>query len=96
MRAYVIFSGSGPILVPTTYASATDPRLVDKLAHKGIASFIAHEVPLERTGALYGRAFDVVAADLAGREDMRVLDLPGHHIVSSFALEELGEAVKVG
>ena len=36
MRAYIVFSGTGPILVLTTYPELADPRLVEKLSHKGI------------------------------------------------------------
>lgn len=93
MRAYLVFSGSGPILILTTYSSVTDPRLVEKLKAKGIGKFVAYEVPLERTRELYGAPFEVVAADLVGREDVRVLDFNGHHIFANFSLRELGEAV---
>jgi hypothetical protein len=96
MRAYLIFTGSGPILILTTYPSVTDPRLAEKLAHKGIAKFIAYEVPLERTRALYGVPFEVIVADLAGAEDVRVLDFNGHHIFSNFHLTELGEPIRHG
>ena len=96
MRAYVLFSGTGPILVLTTYPSLTDPRLVDKLAHKGISKFIAFELPLDRVRAVYGVPYDVVAADLERAEDLRVLDFNGHHIFSSFSFSELGEPIKFG
>lgn len=93
MRAYLIFTGSGPILILTTFASVTDPRLVEKLKAKGIRKFLAYEVSLERTRQLYGAPFEVVAADLVGREDVRVLDFNGHHIFANFSLKELGEAI---
>ena len=96
MRAYLIFTGSGPILILTTYADVADPRLVAKLEHKGIAKFIAYEVPLERTKKLYGVPFEVIAADLAGNEDVRVLDFNGHHIFANYHLSELGEAIRHG
>jgi len=96
MKAYLIFTGSGPILILTTFGSVTDPRLTDKLAHKGIAKFIAYEVPIERTRALYAVPFEVIAADLAGSEDVRVLDFNGHHIFSSFSFAQLGVPIKVG
>ncbi len=96
MRAYLIFTGSGPILILTTYPSVTDPRLAEKLAHKGIAKFIAYEVPLERTRDLYGVPFEVIASDLAGAEDVRVLDFNGHHIFANFHLSELGEPIRQG
>ncbi len=96
MRAYLIFTGSGPILILTTHPSVDDERLVAKLRHKGIAKFIAYEVPVERVRRIYGVPFDVIAADLAGQEDVRVLDFNGHHIFASFSLSELGEAVRHG
>jgi len=93
MRAYLVFTGSGPILILTTFPSVTDPRLVEKLKAKGIRKFLAYEVPLARTRELYGAPFEVVAADLVGREDVRVLDFNGHHIFANFSLRELGEAI---
>ncbi len=96
MHAYLIFTGSGPILILTTYPSVTDERLVAKLRHKGIAKFIAYEVPLERTRKLYGVPFEAIAADLAGQEDLRVLDFNGHHIFANFRLSDLGEALRHG
>ena len=96
MHAYLIFTGSGPILILTTYPGVTDERLVAKLRHKGIAKFIAYEVPLERTRKLYGVPFEAIAADLAGQEDLRVLDFNGHHIFANFRLSELGEALRHG
>ena len=96
MRAYIIFSGTGPILILTTYGSLTDPRLVGKLGHKGIAKFIAYEVPLDEVRRVYGVPFDVIAADLEQAEDVRVLDFNGHHIFANFSFSNLGDAIKVG
>ena len=96
MQAYLIVTGSGPILILTTFPSVVDSRLVEKLRHKGIPKFIAYEVPIERARALYGVPFEVVAADLAGGEDGRVLDFNGHHIFANFRLSELGEAIRHG
>lgn len=96
MRAYMIFSGSGPILILTTYAEVTEPRLVDKLRHKGIAKFIAYEVPLEHAQRCYAVPFEVIAADLAATEDVRVLDFNGHHIFANLKLSDLGKPVTFG
>ncbi len=96
MRAYLVFTGTGPILVLTTYPDIGDERLVEKLRQKGIAKFIAYEVPLEHVKRLYGVPFDVIASDLEQTEDMRVLDFNGHHIFSNFSLQELGEPLKCG
>ncbi len=96
MRSYLVFTGTGPILILTTYPTIIEPRLTEKLAHKGIVKFIAYEVPLDRVKALYGVPFDVIAADLEGVHDMRVLDFNGHHIFNSFSLAELGDPIKFG
>ena len=96
MRAYLVFTGTGPILVLTTFPGITDPRLTAKLAHKGIEKFIAYEVPVERVRELYGVPFEVVADDLAATEDVRILDFNGHHIFGLFSLRELGEPIKHG
>jgi hypothetical protein len=96
MGAYIIFSGTGPILILTTYPGLTDPRLVEKLRNKGILKFIAYEVPIGEVRRIYGTPFDVVAADLENSEDLRVLDFNGHHIFSSFSFGQLGAPIKVG
>lgn len=96
MRAYVVFTGTGPILILTTFPAITDERLVEKLRHKGIEKFIAHEVSVERTRQLYGVPFEVIARDLASGEDVRVLDFNGHHIFANFRLAELGDPIKCG
>ena len=96
MRAYIVFSGTGPILVLTTYPELTDDRLVGKFAHKGIVKFIAYEVPLERVRQIYGVPYEVIAEDLEHTEDLRVLDFNGHHIFSRFSFAELGDPIMCG
>ncbi len=96
MRAYIVFSGTGPILILTTYPELTDDRLVAKFAHKGIVKVIAYEVPLERVSSIYGVPYEVIAEDLEHTEDLRVLDFNGHHIFSRFAFAELGEPIMCG
>jgi len=96
MKAYIVFSGTGPILILTTYPELEDPRLVEKLKHKGIVKFIAYEVPVATVKKIYGVPFSVIAADLETTEDLRVLDFNGHHIFHRFSLAQLGEAIKYG
>ena len=95
-RAFLIFTGTGPILVLSTYPELTDPRLVAKLQYKGISKFIAYEVELDAVRARYGQAFASISRDLDAVEDIRVLDFNGHQIMANFALSELGEPIKVG
>lgn len=94
MRAYLIFTGSGPILVLSTYPELIDDRLVGKLRYKGIDKFIAYEVDLDAVRSRYEQSFVNVAKDLEKEEDIRVLDFNGHQIMANFALGSLGEPIK--
>ena len=94
MRAFLVFTGSGPILVLATYPSLLDARLVEKLRYKGIDKFIAYEVDLDAVRERYPHSFDNVARDLDAEEDLRVLDFNGHQIMANFSLDKLGEPIK--
>lgn len=93
MKAAMIFTGSGPILVLTTFDSLEAPDFTQRLAARGITKFIAHEVSLEKVKKQYGTRFSVIMGDLSQTDDLRVMDIDGHHVFNSFAFEELGEAI---
>ena len=93
MKAGIIFSGTGPILILTSYDSLTDPKLVEKLSAKGIKKFIAYEVPEDLVKERYGQHFNVIMGDLHQADDLRVLDYDGHHVFNNFSLKELGEII---
>ena len=95
-RAYLIFTGSSPILVLSTYPKLTDERLLDKLRYKGIDKFIAYQVDLEAVAERYPDSFKQVMDDLEGAEDIRVLDFNGHQIMANFSLDALGDPIKFG
>lgn len=95
-RAYLIFTGSGPILVLSTYPKLTDGRLVEKLRYKGIDRFLAYEVDLAAVQERYEHSYENVVKDLEGEQDMRVLDFNGHQIMANFNLEALGDPIKFG
>lgn len=92
MKAGIIFSGTGPILILTTYDSLSDPNLIDKLSAKGIKKYIAYGVDEVNLKEKYGKHYNVIMQDLHQSDDLRVLDYDGHHIMSNFSLSELGEA----
>lgn len=91
MKAGIYFTGSGPILLLTSYESLKNANLVTKLATKGIKKFIAFEVPLESVKEKYGHHFGVIMGDLHQEDDLRVLDYDGHHVMSKFSIEEMGQ-----
>jgi len=93
MKAGIFFTGTGPILILTTYASLDDPKLVDKLSQKGIKKYIAYEVSEELVKQRYGKHFNVILGDLKQSDDLRVLDYDGHHVFYNFSLNEVGQPV---
>ena len=83
--SYLIFTGTGPILVLSTYPELTDERLLRKLRYKGINKFIAYEVDSKAVQARYPQSFESIVEDLATVEDIRVLDFNGHQIMAKVA-----------
>ena len=93
MKAGILFTGTGPILILTTYDSFTDQGLIMKLKAKGIKKFIAYEVSEDLVKGKYGNHYNVILGDLKQEDDLRVLDYDGHHIFKSFSLKDLGEPI---
>jgi hypothetical protein len=93
MRAYLVFTETGPILIMTSCPHITEQPLVDALNRRGVDKFIAYEVSIEEVHRLYGVPFEVVAADLEQRKDMRVLDFNGPHLIDTFPLSDLGAPI---
>ena len=94
MKAGVFFTGTGPILLLTSYESFESPELVKKLEAKGIKRYIAFEVPAEKVRDRYGMAFNIVMNDLSQSNDLRVLDYNGHHVFNMFRFDEMEPPVK--
>ncbi|MEJ2671858.1 MAG: hypothetical protein P8168_06585 [Deltaproteobacteria bacterium] len=91
MKAGIIFTGSGPLLVLTSYDSFNNPKFVEKMKVKGIKKFMGYEVSLDLCKSRYGEHYPVVLNDLRQSDDLRVLDYDGHHIFLTFSFKELGE-----
>ena len=93
MKAGIFFTGTGPILILTSYNSLDDSKLAEKLSLKGIKKYIAYEVPEDQVKKRYGQHFNVILGDLKQTDDLRVLDYDGHHVFYNFALNEMGAPV---
>jgi len=89
MKAGIFFTGSGPILILTSYDSITDPHLIQKLTAKGIGKFISYDVALNIVKERYGNHFNVIIGDLVQEDDLRVLDYNGPHIFKEFSFKEM-------
>ena len=92
MKAGIIFTGTGPILILTTYESFKDGKFTEKLSLKGIKKFIAYEIPVELVKEKYGQQFDAIMKDVKQADDLRVLDFDGHKVFYTFSFAEFGEA----
>jgi hypothetical protein len=90
MKALMIITGSGPIVVLSSHETPHDEIFVGKLRAKGIEKFLGYELPLDQVKKLYGGHFQMVVNDLHESDDLRVLDVNGHRVFELFRLGELG------
>ena len=95
MKAGVLFTTTGPILILTSCASFRDPGLLHELEAKQITKFIAYEVDLAKVQGVYGIKYDMVLADLHQADVLRVLDFDGQNIFNRFALDDFFHPVTV-
>lgn len=93
MKAGIIITGTGPILILTNLDSIEDPKLAGRLYLKGIKKFIAYELPLEKVQERYGNHFNAIMRDWRQTDDLRVVDTDGHHVFNLFTLRDLSDPV---
>jgi len=90
MKAYMLLTASGPLMILSSHESPGDDVFVSKLRAKGVDKFFAYEVPLEDVKTRYGGHFQTVMQDLHETDDLRVLDFNGQRVFHLFRLDELG------
>lgn len=88
MNVFMLFAGTGPLVILTSHDSLKAPVLLEKLAAKGIDKFLAYGIPLSLAKERYGRHFDVVAHGLSETDDLRVLDFNGDRALRLFDFVE--------
>jgi len=93
MKTLLMFTGTGPILLITTFESVTDPAFVRKLRDKGIEKFIAYDLPVKQVKEKYGAHFTAVLNDVKQTDDLRVLDYNGHNVFYNFSFKDLGRPI---
>lgn len=93
MKVYFLFTGSGPLVIATSYASIEDPKLIAKLEAKGIFKFVAHEIPLEIAKTRYHGHFEHAEHDLHESDDLRVIDYNGERAFKLFKLKDFGKEI---
>lgn len=95
MKAAIVFTGTGPILIISTFDSLENKKLHEKLRDKGINKFILREVPIDQVEKRYGGRFNNVSDELKSSDDVRVLDYNGNQVIVNFEFPDLGTAVEV-
>ncbi|MCL7423162.1 MAG: hypothetical protein M8364_19935 [Methylobacter sp.] len=93
MKAYLLFSGSGTLVVLSQHDDVEHKLFLEKLAGKGIYKFIAHEIPLELAKERYGKHFDIATHDLYETDHLRVVDYNGERAMRLFKFSELGPEI---
>jgi hypothetical protein len=91
MKAGIFFTGSGPILILTSFESLSNQLLIDKLTAKGIKKSIAYEIPDDAVRQKYGEHYEIIMNELHQEDDLRVLDYDGHQVFNNFSFANLGE-----
>jgi hypothetical protein len=93
MKAAMLITGSGPLVILTSHSSFTDPGLVGKLRAKGIEKFITYELPISEVQEKYGGHYKLVIQDLHETDDLRVLDINGDRVFRLFKLTKLPKPI---
>ena len=58
MKAAMLMTGGGSLVILTSHESLTSPALLEKLAIKGIDKFIAYEIPEALARERYGGHYE--------------------------------------
>ena len=93
MKGILVFSGSGPLLIVSSFPTIDNPYLINRLRAKGLQKFIAWEIPIDHCRDFYGFTYRDIVEDLEEHNDMRVLDFDGHRIFLNFSLRDLQDGV---
>lgn len=92
MKSFLLMTGSGPVVILTSYQFIDSEALLDALGLKGIDKFVAYEIPVDLARERYGGHFTAVINDWLESDALRVLDFNGDRAFRLFAFSELGEA----
>jgi len=89
MKAAVVWTHTGPILVLTNAATFDDPDFVGALLSKGVDKFLATEVPTTLVEARYGERYQMTLNDMRQRDILRVVDEDGEQVALNFSVHEM-------
>ena len=92
MKSFLLMTGSGPVVVLTSYQFVEDNGLLEALQLKGIDKFVAYEIPIDLARERYGGHFTAVINDWLETDALRVLDFNGDRAFRLFNFSELSAA----
>ena len=94
MKAALIFTGSGPIVILTTtrLPDRPGPRR-EARGPRGFGSSSRSRSRSKSVRAKYHAHYDHVLLDLKQEDDLRVVDEDGHHVYAEFSLRDLGAPI---
>lgn len=79
------------MLVLSSLARLDDDVLIGGLRTKGVAKFIAYELPIDEVERHYGGHYQATIQDPQQGDELRVLDVDGQRIFERVRLDRLGE-----
>jgi hypothetical protein len=93
MKAYLVFTYYGPVLVLTKHDFKGHPELLSKLAAVTSEKFIAHEVSIDSVRANYDKHFSHVLGDPTQAGDIKILDDRGEEIFTNVRFKDLSAPI---
>ncbi len=93
MKALMLLTSGGALVVLSSHESPKDPILLSKLESKGVTKYLAYELPVAEVSEKYGGHFHRVMQDLHETDDLRVLDEDGARIFRLFTFSRLGAPI---
>jgi hypothetical protein len=93
MKAYLLFTATGSLVILTSCDSIKNPEVLKELGSKGIHKFVAHEVPIELAESLYVQQFEDGCRNLHKNNRLYVLDNSGEHIFRNIEFDDLGPEI---
>ena len=93
MKAYFLFTATGPLVILTSYDSIDNPDCLKTLRNRGFRKFVAHEIPVATAKTRYGMHFEVVCNDAHDTDELRILDFKSERAIKLFSFKEFGPPI---
>ena len=93
MKAYLLLTSSGSVLVLSTIDFVNNPEKLDKLAAMTSNKFIAYELPVEAVRANYAAHFAHVLGDPNQPGEIKILDDDGEQIFTNVSFKDLSAPI---